>query len=131
VGPATMARGRLEPPILDDRNWADLVEEARRLVPVYAPEHTDLSPSDPLMVLVELFAWLVEGMTYRLNRVTERNYVAFLDLIGVTRDPATPASLWLTYDMAPGQPAAALPAGSRAQTPQVDETPPTVFETDE
>ncbi len=126
-----MARGRLEPPILDDRTWRELVDEARRITPQYAPEHTDLSPSDPLVVMLELFAWLVEGMSYRLNRVTDRNYMSFLNLIGVTRDPASPASLMLTYTMAPGQPPVTIPRGARASTAQVDDNPPVVFETDE
>lgn len=125
-----MARGRLDPPNLDDRTFDDLVAEVRRLIPAYAPEHTDLSPSDPLIALTELFAWLVEGLTYRLNRVTERNYIAFLNLIGVRRNPATPAKLWLACTVAPGGTPVLIERGARAQTPQVDETPPIVFETD-
>ena len=94
-----MARGRLEPPNLDDRTWQDLVDQAKALVPQYAPQWTDPGPSDPGMTLIELFAWLVEGMIYRLNRVPDKNYVAFLNLLGITRAPATPATTWLTYTM--------------------------------
>ena len=34
-------------PNLDDRRWADLVEEGRALIPFYAPEWTDHNASDP------------------------------------------------------------------------------------
>ncbi|MFO0889872.1 MAG: putative baseplate assembly protein [Isosphaeraceae bacterium] len=123
-----MARGRIDPPNLDDRTWKDLVEQARALIPHYAPEWTDPSLSDPGMVLVELFAWLVEGMTYRLNRVPEKNYIAFLNLLGITRAPATPATTWLTYTSSTP---VTLPAGTQAATQQTESQPAVVFETDE
>ena len=63
----------------------------RALIPRYAPQWTDHNPSDLGITLIELFAWLAEGVIYRLNRVPEKNYVAFLNLLGITRDPPTPA----------------------------------------
>jgi hypothetical protein len=68
-------------PNLDDRSFADLVEEARRLIPTYAPEWTNHNPSDPGITLIEMFAYLTEMMLYRLNRVTEANQVKFLKLL--------------------------------------------------
>lgn len=87
-----MDRGRLIPPNLDDRSWKDIVEQAKALIPQYAPEWTDHSPSDLGITLIELFAWITEGMIYRLNKVPEKSYLTLLNLIGVTRDPATPAN---------------------------------------
>lgn len=92
-----MSRGRLEPPNLDDRTWRDIVDQARALIPQYAPEWKDCGPSDPGMALIELFAWMVEGMIYRLNRVPDRSLIQFLNLLGITRRPARPASTWLTF----------------------------------
>src|SRR5579859_5451592 len=94
-------RGRIQPPNLDDRSWQDLVNEAVALIPSYAPQWTDYSPGDPGRTLIELFAWLVEGLTYRLNRVPEKNYIAFLNLLGITRDPAVPAHTFLTFTTLP------------------------------
>ena len=122
-----MARGRLEPPNLDDRTWQDLVDQAKALVPKYAPQWTDLGPSDPGMTLIELFAWLVEGMIYRLNRVPDKNYVAFLNLLGITRSPATPAMTWLTYTSSAK---VTLAAGTQAATEQTETQQAIVFETD-
>lgn len=68
-------------PNLDDRRYADLLEEARSLIPSYAPEWTNHNPSDPGITLVELFAHLTEMLVYRANRVTDDNKRAFLKLI--------------------------------------------------
>jgi hypothetical protein len=124
-----MARGRLEPPNLDDRTWQDLVDQATALIRGYSKEWTDPGPSDPGMTLVELFAWLVEGMIFRLNRVPEKNYITFLNLLGITRLPATPATTWLTYTCN-GKAPVTLPEHTAAATQQTDSRPAIVFETD-
>jgi|GEM_PF-754545 len=122
-------RGRLVPPDLDDRTWQDLVDDMRALIPQYAPAWTDQTPSDIGITLIELFAWLVEGLIYRLNQVPEKNYIAFLNLLGITRDPPAPARTYLTFTTGAGP--MLLPAGTQAQTPVRDGEPPVVFETDE
>ncbi len=68
-------------PNLDDRRYADLVEEVLSIIPVHAPQWTNHNPSDPGITLVELFAYLTEMLIYRLNRVTVENVIAFLTLI--------------------------------------------------
>nr|WP_062337183.1 baseplate J/gp47 family protein [Herbidospora sakaeratensis] len=122
-------RGRPLPPDLDDRRWADLVEEAKELIGHYAPQWTDRGPGDPGIALVELFAWLVEGLIYRLNQVPEKNYVAFLNLLGVTRRPATPARTLLTFTAQAGQ-SALVPAGTWVQTGGGESQAPVVFQTE-
>lgn len=125
-----MSNGRLESPNLDDRTWQDIVNEARALIPKYAPEWTDHNPSDLGITLIELFAWIVEGMIYRLNKVPEKNYIEFLNLLGITRDPAVPASTFLTYGLAPGTASVLVPKGSLAATQQTETEEGIVFETD-
>jgi hypothetical protein len=68
-------------PNLDDRTYADLVEEAQGLIPTYAPEWTNHNPSDPGITLIELFAYLTEMLLYRLNRVTDATMLAFIKLL--------------------------------------------------
>jgi hypothetical protein len=55
----TSERGRILPPNLDDRMWRDYVDEARALIPKYAPQWTDHNASDLGITLIELFAFLV------------------------------------------------------------------------
>ena len=125
----TSRRGRIEPPNLDDRSWADLVEQMRALIPTYAPEWTDHNPSDLGITLIELFAWLGESVIFRLNQIPVKNYVAFLDLLGIVRAPATPAETYLTFSAS--APGAVVPAGTQAQTAAGPDRTPIVFETDE
>src|SRR5438046_9796624 len=86
-------------PKLDDRTYGDIVAEAMRLIPRYCPEWTNHNPSDPGITLVELTAWMTELILYRLNRVPEKNYLAFLDLIGVRLRSPQPAHTLLTFDL--------------------------------
>jgi hypothetical protein len=71
----------LKLPDLDDRRYEDLVEEARASIPHLHPGWTDHNASDPGITLVELFAWLVEMVLYRINRVTPQTYDVFLKLL--------------------------------------------------
>jgi hypothetical protein len=68
-------------PNLDDSKYADLVEEARMLIQTYDSSWTDHNPSDPGITLIELFAWLVEMLFYRANRVTDQHLIKFLKLL--------------------------------------------------
>ena len=102
-------------PDLDDRTFAQLVDEARRRIEATCPEWTDLSPHDPAMTVIEVFAWLTEVMLYRLNRLPEKAYIAFLNLIGVQRQPPIAASVVLeTHRDGPGDEPVGVVAGTRA-----------------
>jgi hypothetical protein len=68
-------------PNLDDRSYADLLEEARTLLPSLAPEWTNHNPSDPGVTLVELFAWISEMLVWRTNQVPDQNVRVFLQLL--------------------------------------------------
>ena len=84
-------------PDLDDRTFTQLVDEARRRIEATCPTWTDLSPHDPGMTLVEVFAHLTEVMLYRLNRLPDKAYVAFLNLLGVQRLAPVAASAVLEF----------------------------------
>src|SRR5437868_9183790 len=87
-------------PNLDDRRFQDLVDDAKRLVQQKCPEWTDHNVSDPGVTLIETFAWMTDQVLYRLNRVPERNYVKFLELIGVRLFPPTAARAAITFCLA-------------------------------
>lgn len=97
-------------PNLDDRNWAELVDEGRALIPVYGPEWTDHNASDPGITLMELLAWIAEMDIYELNQVSDRERLKFLKLVGVAPQPPLPARAALRITLATGSPLA-LPAG--------------------
>jgi len=89
-------------PNLDDRSWKQIVDEAVRLIPRYCPEWTNHNQSDPGVTLLELYAWMTEMVIYRLNKVPEKNFLTFLDLIGVRLKPPEPARVVLEFTPADG-----------------------------
>lgn len=88
----------LPAPNLDDlRFQRDLVDEARKRIINYCPEWTEYNLSDPGITLIELFAWMTELMVYRLNRVPDKNYIKFLEMLGLQQKPANSAQTELTF----------------------------------
>jgi predicted phage baseplate assembly protein len=90
----------LPAPHLDDRSFQDLVDDAKRLVQQRCPEWTDHNVSDPGVTLIETFAWMTDLLLYRLNRVPDRHFVKFLELIGVQLFPPTAANVEVTFWLA-------------------------------
>lgn len=80
----------------EDRRFAELVEEAKRLIPSLAPSWTDHNPSDPGITFIELFAFITELLLYRADRVTEANKRAFVKLL---RGPAYTPSQSIDEDI--------------------------------
>lgn len=89
----------LKSPNLDDRRFNDLMNEALKQVRQSCPEWTDLSPSDPGVVLLETFAHLTETMIYRLNKVPDKAYIEFLKLLGVKLYPPSAAGTILRFSV--------------------------------
>ncbi len=122
-------------PNLDDlRFQSDLVDEARKRIIRYCPEWTEYNISDPGITLIELFAWMTEMMVYRLNRVPEKNYLKFLELLGFQMEPAKTAEADITFWLSAMLPldesdntSVIVPAGTEIQT--ADQPDPIVFTT--
>jgi predicted phage baseplate assembly protein len=111
----------LPAPHLDDRTFQNLVDEAKRMVQQRCPEWTDHNVSDPGVTLIETFAYMVDQLIWRLNRVPEKNYIKFLELIGVTLRPPTAAraelTFWLTAAL---DEVVTVPSGTQASTPRTE-----------
>jgi uncharacterized phage protein gp47/JayE len=122
----------LSAPNLDDRTFAQIVAEAKTLIPRYTPEWTDFNESDPGITLVELFGWMTEMLIYRLNRVPDRNYIEFLRLLGIELEPAQPASVELTFTLARNDlDVVMVPKGTQVAAAASGGGKPTIFETNE
>ena len=104
-------------PNLDDRRWADLVEEGRALIPRYARAWTDHNISDPGITLMELFAVKTEASTFALNRITDRHRRQFLSLIGFAPQAPQPAFAMAALRPANGAAPFVLPAGVELVVP--------------
>ena len=120
----------LPAPNLDDRRFQQLVDEAKRYVQQSCPEWTDHNVSDPGVTLIETFAHMVDQLVYRLNRVPDKNYLAFLDLLGVRLFPPTAAKAHVTFWLSAPQPETVLlPAGTEVATVAGDTAEAVVFAT--
>ena len=122
---------KLPKPNLDDRTFRDLVQECLLRIPRYCPEWTNYNPSDPGVTLVELFAWLTDQMLFRFNQVPLRNYVTFLELLGIRLQPAVPAQTDLTFYLTSILPEPySIPAGIEVATVRTETQEAIVFSTD-
>ncbi|MFE7042564.1 putative baseplate assembly protein [Streptomyces atratus] len=120
----------LPAPNLDDRRFQQLVDEAKRYVQQRSPEWTDHNVSDPGVTLIETFAYMVDQLLYRLNRVPDKNYSAFLDLLGVTLFPPSVARAEVDFWLSAPQPETVrLPAGTEVATSRGEAEEAVVFST--
>ncbi|MGO9973771.1 MAG: hypothetical protein ACLP01_13390, partial [Solirubrobacteraceae bacterium] len=136
--------------VLDDVRFQELVSEARTRIVRHAPDWTEHNLSDPGITLIELFAWLTEILSYRINRIPPRLYLAMLGLVGMA--PGEPQAavvdlrfmlaaagaadpLGLGIDAAEANagpvPAVLVPAGTEVASPRATGGEPIVFQTSE
>src|SRR3954469_21557352 len=88
----------LQIPLIDDRDFEQIRDEAVARIPVHTPEWTNFNLSDPGMTLVELFAYMTDNLLYRANRIPERNHAKFVSLLGIPLQAASPARGLVTFD---------------------------------
>lgn len=123
----------LPAPQLDDRNFQDLVDDAKRIVQRRWPEWsgwTDHNVSDPGVTLIEALAFMIDQLLYRVNRITDKTYVKLLDLIGLTLHPPVAATVQITFRLAaPRDHDVIVPAGTEIATDRTDTTEAVVFRT--
>ncbi|MBT2416162.1 putative baseplate assembly protein [Streptomyces sp. ISL-12] len=121
----------LPSPNLDDRRFQQFVDDAKRYIQQRAPEWTDHNVSDPGVTLVETVAHMADQIVYRLNRVPEKNHLAFLDLVGITLFPPTAARTDVTFWLsAPQEEAVSVPVGTEVATLRTENEEAVVFAVD-
>lgn len=119
----------IPPPKLDDRTFHDIVDEAISMIPRYAPEWTNHNPSDPGITLIELAAWMTDLLIYRLNQVPDKNYIAFLNLLGIKLRAPRAAKALMKFSLVEGAAKQRVPRGTQVSTPQATEEHTVTFET--
>lgn len=121
-------------PKCDPRSLPDLVRETEALATAYSkyvPRTAD-SP-DMGFALIRVFAKMAAAAIDRLNRVPERSFLAYLDMLGEQPGPARQAKVPLKFQLVPtGTASPLIPAGTRigAQAMPGDKAE-VVFETTE
>ncbi|NJL87280.1 MAG: putative baseplate assembly protein [Leptolyngbyaceae cyanobacterium SM1_1_3] len=115
---------------LDDRTFKELVDECILRIPRYCPEWTNYNPSDPGITLIELFSWLTDQMLLRFNQVPRRNYVTFLEMLGIRLQPPVPAQTEVTMYLSTAlENRYQIPAGAEIATERTEAEEAIVFST--
>ena len=123
----------IQAPKIDARSYEDIVAQTTALAQQYTGWQPIDSGADIGSALIRIFGRMVEQVLERLNQAPEKNYVAFLALIGTQIRPPRPARVPLTFQLAAGSQADALvPARTQVAALQAEgETSETLFETDD
>lgn len=124
----------MQPPPIDNRSEAELAAETGALL----TRLTGWQPAadgrgDPGHALVGVFARYAHLVAERLNRLPEKNFLAFLNLIGAEPVTPQPARVPLTFTLADGAPVdGVVPAGTQvAAPPRPGDEDEAVFETEQ
>src|SRR5918911_4565078 len=109
------------PPVVP-RDSRGLAEQTAALAQTYSDwrPRPDGRP-DAGQALIEIFARFAELVVERINRAPEKNYLAFLNLIGTQMLPPRPARVPLTFTLSANSPIdVAVPAGTQASAPPLE-----------
>ena len=102
-------------PRIDDRTYDQLVDALRRQIP--GDEWTDHNPSDPGIMLLELFAWLGEMVLWRMDQVPASHRERFLDFLIEPPEAVTIAVTFnAVFPAGPGATTMTIPAGTQLAT---------------
>jgi len=89
----------IEPPKIDKRKYEDLIIEIKSFIPFYTPEW-NISEKDSGATLAKIFTHMLEAIIHRLNKVPKKNFIAFLDTVGIkllqSQSAKAPVTFFLT-----------------------------------
>ena len=116
---------------LDERKFSKLVSMLRERIPHYTPEWHATNKNDPGIALVKIFAYLHEMLIQHYNQVPNKNFIAFLDMLGIKLLPAHSSKVPLTFTLAEGTDTEIfIPEGTEASAAQNDQHKEFSFETE-
>lgn len=120
-------------PLIDRRTEKEIAQQVIALINAYTGDWPRFDPSTSVSgALVGIFSRYASLVIQRLNRAPDKNFLAFLDLLGASLLPPDPARAPLTFFLAPGSTGDAMvPAGTQVAAPPAEvENNPILFETE-
>ena len=124
----------IPPPKIDSRTYQELVADTEQLAQQLSPWRPPADGStDAGRALIRIFGRMATMVTDRLNRVPEKHFLSFLNLIGAQQHPPRAARVPLTASLVEESPVdALLPAHTQvAAIPVEGETEEVLFETEQ
>ncbi|RAV11471.1 putative baseplate assembly protein [Paenibacillus contaminans] len=121
----------MKAPIMDARDIDAIVKEMLELAPYYTPEWLPATNQDSGTALMNIFARMYAGIIQRLNRVPDKNFIAFLNMLGMKLQPASQARGPVTFELSAGaRDPVLIPARTQIAAPASNGGSPIVFETE-
>lgn len=84
---------------LDDRSYDEIREETIKNIVRHCPSWTNHNASDPGIALVELFSSMTEMSLYRFNQIPDKNYMAFLEMLGINGNLVSPSASRVQFNL--------------------------------
>ncbi|MCM3702371.1 putative baseplate assembly protein [Paenibacillus macerans] len=121
-------------PTIDKRSQEQLIPELRRLIFRYCrrewSDMTELEADKKADALVRIFANMMGKMTERLNKAPEKNFISFLNMIGISPTPPRAAKAPLLFTpKADAERIGTIPAGTKVSA-QPESGGEVIFETE-
>lgn len=91
-----------EPLKMDKRKFSDLVKVLEERIPHYTPQWQASDKNDPGVALIKIFAYLNEMLIHHYNQIPDKNFIAFLNMLGIKLLPAQSSKVPLTFTLAEG-----------------------------
>ena len=91
-----------ELPKLESKKCSERYKLLKEMIPHYTPEWAASDPNDAGIALLKIFSQMNENVINRLNQAPKKNFVAFLDMLGIKLLPAQPAKAPITFKLAKG-----------------------------
>jgi Baseplate J-like protein len=118
-------------PKLDRRTQIELITQLQELFADAFNWDGTQAPEGNLAAVTGVFIHFCETIIQRLNQVPDKNFLAFLDLLGADRLPPQSARVPLTFFLAKGSTIGIVPAGTQvAAPPTAGEEQPVLYETE-
>lgn len=124
-------------PDIDKRTASEIAQQVQDLIKIYAPDWDEVDSATGQATglsgaLIGIFARFSEIIIQRLNQAPQKNFLAYLDMLGASLLPPQPARVPVTFFLSAGSAVDGLvPAGTQVAAPPAEgEKAQTIFETE-
>lgn len=120
----------VDAPRIDPRDFKKLLADRISIAPFYTPDWNVTDEKDMGFALLKIFTHIQEEIINRLNRVPDKNFTAFLEMLGIKLMPAQPAKVPVTFYLSKGLSGGVYaPARTQIATEETEKHEALVFET--
>jgi len=126
----------VNPPLIDTRNIEDVAKRLRKLI-IHNTNAWDnveaLTNDKQANAFVYTFANMMQVMLERLNKLPEKNHIAFLNMLGIQPKPAQASRVPVAFDLTKKSPRRiiVIPKHTQVATDKTADNKPLIFETEQ